>query len=287
MNQGLGNAEGFDQPVGRTDGGAGIDGQCSTNTTVTGLEDSWLEAIANCGSIRESPSDPCWVYLQHKGIAMDGGDDKPMLTSECVPLKGQRWYMSLVISGVRGEFLVDTGASHTLIDRKFISRLGIQSDAPLLGVKARTATGDAMQTYGRTVRAMLVEGKTYWICPTIADITDDGILGMDFAALYGVTLTASTGRMQIRSPYKQTIQCVLRGGISVSSVAQSTKLAPGHISNVLVNCAGLQDQRPGMFEPRESRLSELGLESFHTYLANARWGVIPVCNPGSEVITLL
>ena len=61
------------------------------------------------------------------------------------------------------------------------------------GIKARTATGDAMKTYGKTVKPMLVDGKTYWICPTIADITDDGILGMDFAALYGVTMNTKKG----------------------------------------------------------------------------------------------
>ena len=50
--------------------------------------------------------------------------------------------------------MVDTGASHTLIGQDFVSRLGDQSDVPGLGIKARTATGDAMKTYGKN-------GKTY------------------------------------------------------------------------------------------------------------------------------
>ena len=167
-----------------------------------------------------------------------------------------------------------------------MARLCNQPEAPLLGVKARTATGDSMQTYGRTVKPMLVDGKTYWICPTITDITDDGILGMDFAALYGVTMNTATGRLQIKHPYKQSVQCVLRNGSSVASVAQDTKLAPGHVSDVLVSCVGVQAKRPGMFEPEDQKLSELGLAGYHTYLANARWGVIPICNSSSREITL-
>ena len=288
MNQGLGSAEGSDPPVSTTVGGAGQEGgQVTRNDmSASSLEEPWVKTIAQCSGIQDSPCDPCWEFLVHKGIAMDGGNDKPMLTSECVPLKGQRWYLCLTISGARGEFLVDTGASHTLIDRKFMSRLSIKSEAPLQGVKARTATGDSMETYGRTVNAMSVDGKTYWICPTISDITDDGILGMDFAALYGVTMNASTGRLQIRHPYKQSVQCVLRSASSVASVAQRTKLAPRHITDVLVSCVGVQGRRPGMFEPGDSKLAELGLSGYHTYLANARWGVIPICNSSSKEITL-
>ena len=194
--------------------------------------------------------------------------------------------MCLSISGRRGEFLVDTGASHTLIGRAFMSRLGVGSDVPFLGIKARTATGEPMQTYGRTVRAMLVGGRTYWICPTIADITDDGILGMDFAALYGVTLNARSGKLQVENPYKQTIQCVLRMESAVSSVVQRTKLLPGQISDVLISSVGVQRGRHSVFEPDQDKLQELGLSGYNTYVANACWTVVPVCNSSAEVIVL-
>ena len=286
VNQGLSGAEGSDLPVSKTDGGADLGRRGASHPPTSSLEENWTEAITKCSGVHDSPSDPCWEYLQRKGIAKDGGSDKPTLTTECVPLKGQRWYLSLVMSGVRGEFLVDTGASHTLIDRKFMARLSSQPEAPLQGVRAVTATGDSMQTYGRTVKSMTVDGKTYWICPTITDITDDGIIGMDFAALYGVTMTASTGRLRIQNPYKQSVQCVLRGGVSVASVAQTTNLAAGHITDVLVCSVGVQGHRPGMFEPSDPKLAKLGVAGYHTYLENARWGVIPFCNSSTEVITL-
>ena len=57
-----------------------------------------------------------------------------------------------------------------------------ESQEPVEGIKARTTTGDAMWAYGRTLKPMLVGGKTYSICPTIADMTDDGILGNGFSS---------------------------------------------------------------------------------------------------------
>ena len=286
MNQGHVNVHRSDPSISVNDGGVGTSNDDRTGQVTTDLEETWARTITRVGGARVTPSDACWTYLQQMGIAQDGSEVGTVLNAEYAPLKGQRWYMCLSISGQRGEFLVDTGASHTLIGRDFISRLGNQSDVPVEGIKARTATGDAMKTYGRTVKPMLVDGKTYWICPTIADITDDGILGMDFAALYGVTMNTKTGMVQIKNPYKQTVKCVLRMESAIASVVQRTHLPPKHVSNILVSSVGVQRERPGVFEPMVTELGELGLEGFHTFVANGRWTVVPICNPTDEVITL-
>ena len=233
-----------------------------------------------------SPDDPCLQYLQTQGVNQGVDGVVPTASAKYAPLQGKRWYMSLSVAGLRGEFLVDTGASHTLIGRAFISRLGTLSEAPIDGVKARTATGDTMQTFGRTVKSMLVNGKTYWICPTIADITDDGILGMDFASLYGVTMNARTGKLQIQNPYGQTVQCVLRLESAAASVVHTTKLQPGQISNVLVSSVGVQRDRHSVFEPEPNILNKCGVEGFNTYVLNACWTVVPICNPTTETVVL-
>ena len=41
-----------------------------------------------------------------------------------------------------------------------------------------------------------------------------------------------------------------------------------------------------MFEPMVTELGELRLEGYHTFVANGRWTVVPICNPTDEVITL-
>ena len=285
-NQGSGCLAGSDPPPGVLPGGARVvENLCKDFPKLPGQEESWISTISRIGAIDDSPVDLCMQYLQTQGIQ---GDATATLypSSEYAPLKGQRWYLGLSISGFRGEFLVDTGASHTLVGREFMSRLGPSSDVSLAGIRARTATGDTMQTYGRTVKNISVDGKRYWICPTIADITDDGILGMDFAALYGVTMNTRTGKLQIDNPYKHTVQCVLRMSSATSSVVQTTKLLAGHVSDVLVSCVGVQSQRRAVFEPDQSMLDSYGLEGYDTYVANARWTVVPMCNPTAETIVL-
>ena len=258
----MGHLTRSDPPLGVLAEGAGKVGTSLGPTepkSDAGFEESWLSTLQRVSGAQFSPDDPCWDFLSSRGIVQGDADGGPLLSAKCSPLNGQRWYISLSIAGRRGEFLVDTGASHTLIGREFMSRLGVRSEVPSEGIKARTATGDAMITYGRTVKQVLVEGKTYWICPTVANITDDGILGMDFTALYGLSINARTGVLQILNPYKHRVQCVLRRESAVSSVVQRTKILPGHICDVLVSSVGVQRDRRCVMEPSTAGLKELGL----------------------------
>ena len=70
-------------------------------------------------------------------------------------------------------------------------------------------------------------GKEFSFCPTIADITDEGIIGLDFASLYGAILNPRSGRLAVEYPYKLSIPCVLRRISCVATVAQTVKIHPG------------------------------------------------------------
>ena len=268
------------------DDGAAGDVVGSKHLTPLGNEETWCATISKVCGAQLSPDDPCWQYLQTQGVHQGDDDLIPDTAAKYAPLEGKRWYVSLSVSGLRGEFLIDTGASHTLVGREFLSRSGILSDVPKAGIKARTATGDVMQTYGRTVKTMLVDGKAYMICPTIADITDDGILGMDFAALYGMQMNARTGVLQIQNPYKQTVKCVLRVESTPASIVQTTNLEPGQISNVLISSVGVQRNRRSVFEPSSDTLGVLGIESYNTFVENACWTVVPMCNPTTQRVVM-
>ncbi len=207
---------GSDPPLGARPGGAESGETELDSESLFGHEETWLKTISRCGATNVSPDNPCLQYLQHQGLLQGTGVEELTPNAEYSPLKGKRWYVGLSVSGAKGEFLYDTGASHTLISRKFYSKLGGKSEVPKEGIRARTATGDRMTTYGRTVTTMSIGGRAYIVCPLIADITDDGILGMDFAALYGVTLNARTGKMHIEHPYNHSVQCLLRMGNAAS-----------------------------------------------------------------------
>ena len=76
---------------------------------------------------------------------------------------------------------------------------------------------------------------SFVISPTVAELTDEGILGLDFCSLYGAVLDSLTGELVIRFPEELRVQCVLRRVSGVSSVAQTVKIAPRHVCNVLVH----------------------------------------------------
>ena len=91
-----------------------------------------------------------------------------------------------------------------------------------MGITASTATGSEMQTYGRLVLPLRVCDRNYLISPVVADIADDGILGLDFAALYGVTLDPRSGRLTFelpsRSEFSMQIEKNIVGGSGGSNL---------------------------------------------------------------------
>ena len=59
-------------------------------------------------------------------------------------------------------------------------------------VNTCAADGSRIQTFGRTCMVILIGGREYIISPTVANIEDNGIIGMDFASLYGAKLNPVT-----------------------------------------------------------------------------------------------
>ena len=232
------------------------------------------------------PDDPCRGFLQGRGYDLGKEGDVKTFSDQPSPLGGKRWYLSVSIRGREGEFLVDTGASHSMVGRDFFRSLAVQSDVPTGTGRVSTADGSEMKTYGRQVLPMMMEDRTYIISPTIADITDDGILGLDFCALYGVGLDTMTGIVHLQYPTPAEGQCVLRRISGVSTVVQTTKIAPQHVCNVLVHCRDFTSARMGVIEPDYKSLEELGLASTNTLVQNSRWTVVPVCNPTSSAVYL-
>ena len=90
--------------------------------------------------------------------------------------------------------------------------------------------------------------------PIVADLSDDGILGLDFAALYGATLDPRSGVLAVEMPTKVEYQCKLKRVSSLASVAQDCRIPAGHVCNVVVASVGLERNRMGVVEPDDSVL---------------------------------
>ena len=249
-------------------------------------EEGWVEEFTRVCSTHLPPSHPCLEYLRGQGFDLGVKQDLDKFAGNPSPLGGKRWYLAVSVKGKAAEFLIDTGASHSLVSRKFYSLLPGRHDDLKLRVNACTADGTRMQTFGRTFLPLCFGGKEYVFSPTVAEINDDGILGLDFAALFGVVLDPNTGLLTVKHPYNAKVQCVLRVFSSVASVVATVKIPPGFACDVLCSSTRELKGQMAVMEPDIGYLNGRGLESVDTLVANAYWTVIPISNPSPNMIYL-
>ena len=258
---------------------------CTDNSLggVAGGETSWVQALERVSSTRLSPDHPCLKLLQRRGMDLGVPQDFERFTVNPSPLEGKRWYVSVTVKGRSAEFLIDTGASHSMVSKRFYDLMSDGQDNLISRVNAHSADGSRMQTFGRTFVQVSIAGNEFIFSPTIADLSDDGIIGLDFAALYGAVLEPCKGMLSIEHPYKLAVQCVLRKVSSVAAVVQTVKIPPGQTCDVLFSSdASFRDQT-AVVEPDMVLLAAVGLESADTFVGSGSRNVIPISNPGREV----
>ena len=93
----------------------------------------------------------------------------------------------------------------------------------------------------------MVGEHSFIISSTVAELTDQWILGVDFCSLYGAVLNSETGEFTLK--YPQEFQCVLRRISGISSVSQTVRVSPRHVCNVVVYCRDVEFDRMGVVEP--------------------------------------
>ena len=86
------------------------------------------EDSARVGSTRLSPDHPCFKYIKEQGLDLGVSKDFRQFTGDPSPLEGKRWYLSVSVLGKVGEFLVDTGASHSFVSHHFYAFMQSQHD---------------------------------------------------------------------------------------------------------------------------------------------------------------
>jgi hypothetical protein len=158
-----------------------IAAECKLEKSNTVGTEGWVEELARVSSTHLPPSHPCLEYLKGHGFDLGTDDDLNRFTGNPSPLGGKRWYIAVSVKGKDAEFLVDTGASHSIISWKFFNLVSDEHDNLTVKVNAHTADGSRIRTFGRTFMRIRMGGKEFVFSPTIAEISDEGIIGLDFA----------------------------------------------------------------------------------------------------------
>ena len=259
--------------------------ESSTPSNVFGASKQIVSLTSVCASYLPA-GHPCADFLKNIGFELsEKGESNPVENSG-YPLKGKRWYVKVTVLGETGEFLVDTGASNSVISKRFFEKLPCDHSNLSRSGKACTADGSPLRTFGRVMLRIKVREKEFVSTPTIAEISDDGILGLDFASLYGAVLDPRRGMLRIEHPYGMDEQCVLRQISCVASVVDTVKVPPGQTCDVLITGDSKLRGKEAVFEPDEIYLASIGLESVDTLIGSASWSVLPVINRGMNTVYL-
>ena len=124
-------------------------------------EEAWVDVLTRV-CVSHLPLDhPCSEYLKGRGLDLGVPDILERFTVNPSLLGGKRWYLSVTVKGRTGEFLVDTGASHSIISKKFYGLVSDGHENLDSRVSARSADGSSMQTFGRIFMKLVIEGKEY------------------------------------------------------------------------------------------------------------------------------
>jgi len=259
---------------------------CKLEKSGTVAAEGWVKELARVSSTHLPPGHPCLVYLKGRGFDLGTDDDLNRFTGNSSPLGGKRWYIAVSVKGKVAEFLVDTGASHSIISRRFCDLVSDKQSKLDPSANALTADGSRLQTFGKRFMKINMGGKEFAFSPTIADISDDGILGLDFASLYGAVLNPRSGVLKIEHPYDLKVKGVLRQISCVASVAQTMKIPPGHTCDILYRGDPRLRGHSAVVEPNTVILASLGLECADTLVANASWATIPISNQTDTTVYL-
>jgi clan AA aspartic protease (TIGR02281 family) len=140
-----------------------------------------------------------WVAGESKAMAADFRKDT--VASEA---HGNALIVKVLVNGREtGRFLVDTGASTTLIYKGFAARLALGPDAAIAKAKSRVADGrqidgDVVRLASMEVGRSRVDGSLAVVVP-VDQPEIDGLLGMSFLSRFVVRVDTANNRLVLES----------------------------------------------------------------------------------------
>ena len=199
-------------------------------------------------------------------------------------------YVPGKVFDVELDWLVDTGCSTSLLSVGFFKKLTkkwpiqLQDD----GEELRSADGGSLTVWGRTDVTLSVGGEEYCHSVIVADLTNEGILGMDFLKMYGGTLDFKRNRLSLDG-MEVPVQSLLDSKRCYRVVLKEEVVVPAGSRVVLDGKvkAGVLPVGPWMVEPLKKPLGkEMLLVGRCLVTGGTSRVAVEVCNPSSEEVIL-
>ena len=145
-------------------------------------------------------------------------------------------FIDVEIQGKIFEFLVDTGATITLISRKVAQDhlLGEGSLEPLKS-DILIADGTTLKIYGMQALKFSIHNRQFQHKMVVADLTVDGILGLDFLKSNDCTLNIANCSLILTKP-ESHIPCHYKGTLGCNRITLSENLTLPPLSEMLTFC---------------------------------------------------
>ena len=148
-----------------------------------------LRRCYKCGSTEHLRRD-CPRIQRNQAVDIDVGSPTHYATDTR--------YVSVVVNGLPTNLLVDTGATVSLLSKAVFDTMG-KTDDTIMQVKGDvlSTNGSPLQVLGKTSVELKLTDKSWVQDVIIADLTVDGILGMDFLVKHRCIINFYTGLVSI------------------------------------------------------------------------------------------
>ena len=187
------------------------------------------------------------------------------------------------------KFLLDTGASTCLLSKNIFDKLHPDFQTKFLpDSNILIAAGGAhLNQYGQFSTEVCIDGKLTACNFIVADITDDGILGIPFLDAHNSVLDFRNRKFTVDD---QPVQCINKEGMVISQRVTCTRTItiPGrHELIIQGKCNKNLNEVEVMLEPSRKIVQSKGLLVAKTVLkTKGRYIPVRVCNVMDEPITV-
>ena len=169
-------------------------------------------------------------------------------------------YINCDVNGFPAIFLVDSGATHTLLSKSAALEIGILTEKDLKNCKqkGKTATGSPIYGYGSHEITLSIGTAKLVGLVEITDIAENGLLGMDFLAAFGCILDLNTMNFRL---HEQSIPLVNKDGkrLACSCFTMEAITIEPYSERVVPLTSSAQFDPGGLVEPNYPVISQLGL----------------------------